>query len=143
MYINQPNIILMKKIFSSLLMVTMMISTIPIQSSASLVPGGGEPNPATVKAALAEFKSLSKQEKKQRIKDVKKELKVFKKEKKANRSANVEMWLLIVLAILLPPLAVYLHQGEINGKFWLSILFWFLFIIPGIIYALLVVTNTI
>jgi uncharacterized membrane protein YqaE (UPF0057 family) len=124
-------------------MVTMMISTIPIQSSASLVPGGGEPNPATVKAALAEFKSLSKQEKKQRIKDVKKELKVFKKEKKANKSANVEMWLLIVLAILLPPLAVYLHQGEINGKFWLSILFWFLFIIPGIIYALLVVTNTI
>jgi uncharacterized membrane protein YqaE (UPF0057 family) len=124
-------------------MVTMMISTIPLQSSASLVPGGGEPNPATVKAALAEFKSLSKQEKKQRIKDVKKELKVFKKEKKANKSANVEMWLLIVLAILLPPLAVYLHQGEINGKFWLSILFWFLFIIPGIIYALLVVTNTI
>jgi len=124
-------------------MVTMMISTIPIQSSASLVPGGGEPNPATVKAALAEFKSLSKQEKKQRIKDVKKELKVFKKEKKANKSANVEMWLLIVLAILLPPLAVYLHQGEINGKFWLSILFWFLFIIPGVIYALLVVTNTI
>ena len=58
----------MKKIFSSLLMVTMMISTIPLQSSASLVPGGGEPNPATVKAALAEFKSLSKQEKKQRIK---------------------------------------------------------------------------
>jgi len=124
-------------------MVTMMISTIPLQSSASLVPGGGEPNPATVKAALAEFKSLSKQEKKQRIKDVKKELKVFKKEKKANKSANVEMWLLIVLAILLPPLAVYLHQGEINGKFWLSILFWFLFIIPGVIYALLVVTNTI
>jgi uncharacterized membrane protein YqaE (UPF0057 family) len=133
----------MKKIFSSLLMVTMMISTIPLQSSASLVPGGSEPNPATVKAALAEFKSLSKQEKKQRIKDVKKELKVFKKEKKANKSANVEMWVLIVLAILLPPLAVYLHQGEINGKFWLSILFWFLFIIPGIIYALLVVTNTI
>ena len=133
----------MKKIFSSLLMATMMISLIPLQSSASLVPGGGEPNPATVKAALAEFKSLSKQEKKQRIKDVKKELKVFKKEKKANKSANVEMWLLIVLAILLPPLAVYLHQGEINGKFWLSILFWFLFIIPGIIYALLVVTNTI
>lgn len=133
----------MKKIFSSLLMATMMISTVPLQSSASLVPGGGEPNPATVKAALAEFKSLSKQEKKQRIKDVKKELKNFKKEKKANKSANVEMWLLILLAILLPPLAVYLHQGEINGKFWLSIILWFCFIIPGVIYALLVVTDTV
>lgn len=133
----------MKKIFSSFLLAAILLSFTPLQSSASLVPGGSEPNPATVKAALAEFKSLSKQERKQRIKDVKKELKVFKKEKRANRSANVEMWLLIVLAILLPPLAVYLHQGEINGKFWLSILLWFLFIIPGVIYALLVVTNTI
>jgi len=134
----------MKKIFSLLLMATMMISLIPLQSSALvLVPGSTEPNPATVKAAFAEFKSLSKKEQKLRVKEAKKQLKVFKNEKKANKSANVEMWLLIVLAILLPPLAVYLHQGEINGKFWLSILFWFLFIIPGIVYALLVVTNTI
>jgi uncharacterized membrane protein YqaE (UPF0057 family) len=132
----------MKKIFSSFLMAAMLLSLTPLQSSASLVPGG-EPGPATVKAALSEFKSLSKQERKQRIKDVKKELKVFKKEKKSNKSANVEMWVLIVLAILLPPLAVYLHQGEINIKFWLSILFWFLFIIPGVVYALLVVTDTI
>ncbi|HEV8269660.1 MAG TPA: YqaE/Pmp3 family membrane protein [Chitinophagaceae bacterium] len=133
----------MKKIFTSFLMAAMLFSFIPLQSSASLVPGGGEPDPATVKAALAEFKSLSKQEKKERIKDVKKELKVFKKEKKANKSAKVDMVLLIILAILLPPLAVYLHQGEINGKFWLSILLWFCFIIPGVIYALLVVTDTI
>ena len=133
----------MKKIFGSFLVAAMLFSFIPLQSSASLVPGGGEPDPATVKAALAEFKSLSKQEKKERIKDVKKELKVFKKEKKANKSAKVDMVLLIILAILLPPLAVYLHQGEINGKFWLSILLWFCFIIPGVIYALLVVTDTI
>ena len=134
----------MKKIFSSLLMAAMMTSMIPLQSSALVVlPGSNEPNPATVKAAFAEFKSLSKKEQKERLKEAKKQVKVFQKEKKANKSANVEMWLLIVLAILLPPLAVYLHQGEINGKFWLSILFWFLFIIPGVIYALLVVTNTI
>jgi uncharacterized membrane protein YqaE (UPF0057 family) len=134
----------MKKIFSSLLMATMIISLIPLQSSALIVlPGSNEPNPATVKAAFEEFKSLSKKEQKLRIKEAKKQVKDFKKEKKSNKSANVEMWLLIVLAILLPPLAVYLHQGEINGKFWLSILFWFLFIIPGVVYALLVVTNTI
>jgi len=125
-------------------MATMIVSIIPLQSSASIVlPGSSEPNPATVKAAFAEFKSLSKKEQKLRVKEAKKQVKVFKKEKKVNKSANVEMWLLIVLAILLPPLAVYLHQGEINVKFWLSILFWFLFIIPGIIYALLVVTDTI
>ena len=132
----------MKKIFSSFLVAAILLSSIPIQSSASLSPGS-EPDPATVKAALAEFKSLSKQERKQRIKDVKKELKVLKKEKKANKSAKVDMVLLIILAILLPPLAVYLHQGEINGRFWLSILLWFCFILPGVIYALLVVTDTV
>ena len=133
----------MKKIFSSFLVAAILLSSIPIQSSASLSSGSSEPDPATVKAALAEFKSLSKQERKQRIKDVKKELKVLKKEKKANRSAKVDMVLLIILAILLPPLAVYLHQGEINGRFWLSILLWFCFILPGVIYALLVVTDTV
>ena len=132
----------MKKIIGSLLMTALLFSASPLQTSASLTPGG-EPDPATVKAALAGFKNLSKQERKQRIKDVKKELKVFKKEKKANKSAKVDMVLLIILAILLPPLAVYLHQGEINGRFWLSILLWFCFILPGVIYALLVVTDTV
>ncbi len=134
----------MKQILSSLLLATMMIAITPFHSSAAFaLPGGSEPDPATVKAAFTDFKNLSKKEQKQRIKEAKKQVKVFKKEKKSNKSAEVEMWVLIVLAILLPPLAVYLHQGEINGKFWLSILFWFLFIIPGIIFALLVVTDTI
>ena len=124
-------------------MTTMIFSMIPLNSSASLLPGGSEPEPATVKAALAEFKSLSKQERKERVKEVKKQFKLFKKEKKANRSAKVDQIVLIILAILLPPLAVYLHQGEINGKFWLSLLLWFLFILPGVIYALLVVTDSI
>ena len=132
----------MKKIFCSLLIVAISISVFPFQSSASLVPGG-EPDPVTVKAALAEFKSLSKQERKERMKEVKKEWKLFKKEKKENKSAKVEQVVLIILAILLPPLAVYLHQGEVNGKFWLSLLLWFLFILPGVIYALLVVTDSI
>jgi uncharacterized membrane protein YqaE (UPF0057 family) len=133
----------MKKIICSLLMTAVLLSVTTFQTSAALTPKGGEPDAATVKAALAEFKNLSKQERKQRIKDVKKELKVFKKEKKANKSAKVDMVVLIILAILLPPLAVYLHQGEINGRFWLSILLWFCFIIPGVIYALLVVTDTV
>jgi len=133
----------MKKIFSSLLIAAMMISMTPFQSSASLIPVGGEADPVTIKTAMAEFKKLSKQEKKERIKEVKKQWKLFKKDKKANNSAKVEQVVLIILAILLPPLAVYLHQGEINGKFWLSLLLWFLFILPGVIYALLVVTDSI
>ena len=132
----------MKKFFCSLLMTALLSSMIPFQSSALVVPGG-EPDPATVKSALAEFKNLSKHDKKERLKEVRKEWKLFKKEKKANKSAKVDQVVLIILAILLPPLAVYLHQGEVNGKFWLSLLLWFLFILPGVIYALLVVTDSV
>jgi ABC-type oligopeptide transport system substrate-binding subunit len=56
---------------------------ISIPSYASSLPGGGEPDPATVKAALAEFKNLSKQERKERVREVKKEWRQFKKENKA------------------------------------------------------------
>jgi uncharacterized membrane protein YqaE (UPF0057 family) len=48
----------------------------------------------------------------------------------------------ILLAVLVPPLAVFLHDG-IGTSFWISIILWLLGILPGIIYALLVVTDTI
>ena len=132
----------MKKIFAYFLMVSITLSmTSPV--FASLTPSGNEPNKSTVKAALADFKNLSKKERKERVKNVKKEWKLYNKEAKENKKSKVEQIVLIILAILLPPLAVYLHQGEINGKFWLSLLLWFLFILPGVIYALLVVTDSI
>ena len=133
----------MKKIISSLLIATMMISMTPLNSFASLVPTVGDPSPTTIKAAMADFRKLSKHEKKERLKDVKKQWKLYKKDKKAGKSAKVEQIVLIILAILLPPLAVYMHQEEINSKFWISLLLWFLFILPGVIYALLVVTDSI
>ncbi|WP_237586883.1 YqaE/Pmp3 family membrane protein [Pontibacter russatus] len=48
----------------------------------------------------------------------------------------------IILAILLPPLAVFLHDG-IDTSFWISVILTLLFWVPGVIYALLVVTDTI
>lgn len=48
----------------------------------------------------------------------------------------------IILAILLPPAAVFLHDG-IGTTFWISVLLTLLFYLPGIIYALLIVTDTI
>ena len=49
--------------------------------------------------------------------------------------------LLIILAILIPPLGVFLHQGEINKKFWISLLLTLLFFVPGAIYSVLVVLG--
>ena len=134
----------MKKIIVYCLFLSLSVS-VALPTFANLITTATntttEPSPESIKTALAEFKNLSKKERKERTSEVKKEWKKIKKENKESKSAKVEQVVLIILAILLPPLAVYLHQGEVNGKFWISLLLWFLFMLPGVIYALLVVTD--
>lgn len=83
-----------------------------------------------VKERLA---SMTKAEKKELKKDLKEAIK-----QSGSRTSIVE----IILAVLLPPLAVFLHDG-IGNTFWISLILTLLFWLPGVIYALLVVTDTI
>lgn len=107
-----------------------------------------EPSPETIKSAVDELKSLSKQEKKSRLKDVKKALKEYKKAKREGKSDDdAKLILLVILAILLPPLAVFLKEEEFNYKTVLALvlcllaIFTFaLWLIP-VLYALLVVFD--
>ena len=139
----------MKRILnkSIMILICMSILTAPLMA-ASVIPGStstpkvSDPVPAnSLKEALAEFKNLSRKERKLRFKEVRNELKEYKNEQRNGAAPSTDKTLLIVLAILLPPLAVYLHQGEINNKFWISLLLTLLFFIPGVIYALLVVLG--
>jgi uncharacterized membrane protein YqaE (UPF0057 family) len=110
-------------------------------ASATIVRPVNGPDPATVKSAIAEFKNLSKKEKKLKFKVIRNEIRKYKADKKANSEPSTNTLLLVILAILLPPLAVYLHEGEINGKFWLDLILTLLFWLPGVIYALIVVLS--
>jgi uncharacterized membrane protein YqaE (UPF0057 family) len=112
---------------------------LPIVAPTGNVAAPGDP--VSLQSALASFKSLSRKEKKERFKQVKKELKAFKASKKHGGDTSTNTLLLVILAILLPPLAVYLHQGEINNKFWIDLLLTLLFFIPGVIYALIVILG--
>lgn len=137
----------MKKIVFFLLLTSSISSTIctPLMAAnitSSIVPAGTKENPKlNVADVVKEFKTLSRKERKERIKEVKKELRKYKKEKRHGGDPSTNTLLLVILAILLPPLAVYLHQGEINSKFWISLILTLLFFIPGIIYALIVVLG--
>ena len=112
--------------------------------AASIVPASStssEPDPVAVKAAVDAFNSLSKKEKREKVREVKKEIKAFKAAEKAGNEPSTNTLLLVILAILLPPLAVYLHEGVINSKFWISLVLTLLFFVPGVIYALIVVLG--
>lgn len=98
---------------------------------------------SVVSESVNQFNQLSKKEKKQRFGEVKKQLKLLKANKAQGKKGDDQQVLEIVLAILLPPVAVYLHEDAINTKFWISLVLTLLFWIPGVIYALLVVLDAI
>lgn len=50
------------------------------------------------------------------------------------------MFIRILLAILLPPLGVFLKEG-LGGRFWLNLLLTFFGYIPGIVHAVYVLTD--
>ena len=126
------------------ILAALLVSTVPASSMAAVVVPvtvSGEPDPATVKSAVNEFHNLSRKEKKARVKEVRKELKSFKAAKKAGKEADTDTLLLVILAILLPPLAIYLYEGEINNRFWISLILTLLGWLPGIIYALVLILG--
>lgn len=137
----------MKKITTPILALLVMISICSSPVLAASLPSDNtaktEPAPAAVTSAVDEFKSLSKHERKSRIKEAKKLLKEYKADKRAGRDTDTSMVLLVILAILLPPLAVYLKEGEINSRFWISLILTLLFWIPGVIFAMLIVFDAI
>lgn len=50
--------------------------------------------------------------------------------------------LLVVISLFIPPLAVFLKNGnQINGEFWLNVILTLLGGIPGILHALYVILR--
>ncbi len=113
-----------------------------------------EPAIGSIQEAMKEFKNLSRHEKKSRFKEIKKAIKEFRANKKAGNDVSTNTLLQVILAIFIPPLAVYLHEGEINSRFWIDVLLtilgyvlfaslgtFFLGSLPGIVYALIVILG--
>lgn len=69
------------------------------------------------------------------------ELRSVLKEAKKRRIAleeTIPFILLVILAIILPPLAVFIKEG-IDTPFWISLVLTLLFWLPGVIYALYII----
>jgi len=87
---------------------------------------------------------VSKKRSKIKMRDVVKKVRQAKKQQKNNsHSADLMMILLILLAILLPWLAVGIYTGWDTKLTLISIILWLLFVVPGIIFALLVIFDVI
>lgn len=117
-----------------------LVAIAPFEVSASLP--GSSPTPWTA-AFRTHWKSRTTAEKRELKQSIKAEIRNFQKSKKQGRAADTNTLLLVLISLILPPLAVYLHQGEINSKFWISLLLTLLVWVPGVIYALLVIFGAV
>lgn len=131
-----PAILFMLILPASLLQATVLIH--PVKDTALL---RHEPTATELTRAMDAFKALSGKERRQKFREVKRELKQFSAERQSGLPVRDNKALLIVIAILLPPLAIYLFEGEIRKCFWISILLSLLFWLPGVIYAIVIITK--
>jgi len=116
------------RIVITLFLFALTLSSSPVMSSVLVVPQNAE-----------QVIHPEKNEKREKRKALKKLWREWKK----NKASDDRTVLLVILCIILPPLAVYLHQNAINNKFWISVLLSLFFWIPGVIFSLLVVLGAI
>lgn len=90
-----------------------------------------------------EKRELRREIRKLKLADYTKDLPVYENLDVAQDRRGEVNILALVFAFLLPPLGVYLHQGEINNRFWISVILSLLFWVPGQIYAVLTVLGII
>lgn len=131
-----------KQIFLLSFLVFLLVQSLSVH--ALIIPMNEKNVPAAaVTESVNQFNHLSKKEKKSRISEVKAQLKLFKANKHEGKANDERTILLVILAILLPPLAVYLYENAITTKFWISLILTLLLWVPGVIYALLVVLGAV
>jgi len=127
------------------LLLTFVVALLGLSIPALAVPN--TPNPNTkeqlekeVVSAKDSWENLSKKEKRAKRKEMKKELKSDIKSIKKQEASDVNLTLLVILAIFIPPLAMGIYDG-ITKRFWLSLLLTLLFFLPGMIYTLVVILR--
>ena len=141
----------MKNLHLSLLFITLFAGTslmaatnMPsktVSKTDSTVKSEVLPDDVVAMDVMREFKSLSRVDRKMSLSEAKTAFKEYKKTKASGGDVSTNTLLLVILAILLPPLAVGLHENALNCKFWLDLLLTLLFYLPGMIYALIVVLG--
>jgi uncharacterized membrane protein YqaE (UPF0057 family) len=85
--------------------------------------------------AFSAEREMTKAEKRQLRKQLKDRIKDMR------RSGETELALLVIIAILIPPVAMAIHDNGITGRFWISLLLTLLFYLPGLIYTLVVILG--
>ena len=131
----------MKNLTFVLFMICTLFVGVPTSEAVVRVtPVNTENTTNAVDAKKLTKKEARKQRRMQR-KAVKQELRQAIRDWKKEEASDTDTLLLVIIAILLPPLAMGIYEGGLTGRFWLSLLLTLLFYLPGLIYTLIVILE--
>jgi len=115
----------------------LLLNIQPAHAVVHIKPEAKVERNATGEAALSK-KELKKENRQQR-KQFKSALKA--KLKELRQAGDTDLLLLVIVAILLPPLAMFIYEDGITNRFWISLLLTLLFYVPGLIYTLVIILG--
>ena len=123
------------------LALSLLLALAPATTQAISAPAATVDTPVahatTAPTATRQSKRLARKEARQQRRELRRDL----REAIRNSAADDNTILLVIVALFIPPLAVFLYEDDITNKFWISLLLTFLFFLPGVIYSILVVTG--
>jgi len=114
--------------------------SVPSTLSAVTTTSGKAPAEQTMeqsaKAAKKEWRAASREEKQAKKEEVRKAIRDY-----TSGDISEDTLLLVLITILIPPLGMFLYEGEINNRFWISLLLTLLLYLPGLIYTLIIILG--
>lgn len=119
----------------------MLLSTTEALAVVVVTPKAAVEKTEVNEAALSK-KELRKQERKEK-RETRRQFRQQVKEwfKGLRGTMSDSLLLLVIVTILLPPLGMYLYEGAATNRFWISLVLWLLFYVPGLIYTLYVILS--
>ena len=119
---------------------TLVPSKLPESPLAYRVPADQKKHIAKIYASAQNPSIVNDEIKAERISDQIASMPQFVNPDSKSGASTAPMWVIVLFAILIPPVGVALKFGIID-KFWISLLLTLLFWLPGAIYSLIVVLQ--
>jgi uncharacterized membrane protein YqaE (UPF0057 family) len=126
----------MNKLYLLCLTTLLAIMSVPAGAVNRSNPIATEEFELAIEDAKDEISKRSRVEKRAKKLEIKNAIREYRQ-----KATDTNTLLLVIITILLPPLGMYLHEGKITDRFWISLLLTLLFYIPGLIYTLIVILG--
>lgn len=130
----------MRSLRLSVLMLLALFMSLPAAQAVVTTVKPAETTVVEKEMTRQEKREMRKEERKAR-KEARKAVKAQIKEWRKNAEVSDNLVLLVILAILFPPLAMGIYEGGLTSRFWISLLLTLLFYIPGLVYTLIVILG--